>query len=214
MNGLMRQLAYMVGLLALAAATGWAEELYFSRDFPGSGPAYFDVTLRADGAGGYREAPDEEPLDMSVDPETIAMLWGHVRALDTFARNVASERKVAFTGNKILRFTSDDGKQSESKFVYTEDPDAQALVSWFMKAGETARHRINLERAVRFDRLGVNDALLSLQSSMDRERVVAPEQLVPVLTQIVEQKRILHLARSRAAAMIEWIQAGSSASKE
>lgn len=210
----MRHVACLLLLLGAAGATGWAEELYFSRDFPGSGPAYFDLTLRSDGSAGYREAPDEEPLELEVDEATVAELWGYVRALDTFAKDIASERKVAFTGDKILRFTDDAGTQHEAKFVYTEDPDAQALVSWFMKAGETARHRITLERVVRFDRLGVNDALLRLQSSIDRGRIAAPEQLLPVLEQIVAQKRILHLARSRAAGIIELIQSGSLVSKE
>ena len=210
MKGLMRRIACLSVLLAAVAAAAWADELYFSRDFPGSAPAFFDVTVQSDGSGGYREALDEEPLEFKVDKATVEELWSRVQALDGLATQLDSKRKVAFTGDKVLRFTAADGKQAEAKFVYTEDPEAQALVAWFLRAGETARHRIELERVIRFDRLGVNDALLRLQSAFDRERVIAPEQLLPVLEQIVNQKNILHLARARAAGLIEKIQSASS----
>ena len=200
-----------MGVIALLAGT-WlpagAAELFFSRNFPGSAPPYFDITLSSDGAASYREAPDEDPLEFRVEASTVATLMRRVQALDALAKPIASKRKVAFTGDKTLRFKGDDGRQAEVKFSYTEDVEAQDIVSWFLRAGETARHRIDLERVLRFDRLGVNDALLRLQTSFDRDRVVAPDQLVPVLQEIVGQDRILHLARSRAAAMLEKIQAG------
>lgn len=210
----MRRIACLTVLLAAAALSASAAELFFSRDFPGSAPGYFDITLNSDGSAGYREALDEEPLEFTVDQATVKQLWSKVDALAALGEKVKSKRKVAFTGNKVVRFTDDAGKQTEAKFVYTEDPQAQELVAWFLKASETARHRIDLERVVRFDRLGVNDALLRLQSAFDRERVVAPEQLLPVLEQIAGQKNILHLARSRAAGMIEKIQSSSPVSNE
>lgn len=206
MSTRMKRILSLAALCCLAAAPILAEELFFSRDFPGSGPPYFDVTVRADGSGGYREALDEEPLEFQIDEKTVRTLWDGWKAVAPRADQLASKRKVAFTGDKILRFTDAGGEPVEARFSYTEDEEARALMAWFMNAGETARHRINLERAVRFDRLGVNDALLGLQSSMDRGRVVAAEQLLPVLEQIVGQERILHLARSRAAAIIERIQ--------
>jgi len=206
----MRRIACLTVLLAAAVVSAAAAELFFSRDFPGSVPAYFDITIQADGSAGYRETPDEEPLEFTVDQATVQELWAKVEALPALSGEAARKRKVAFTGDKIIRFTDDAGNRTEAQFVYTDEPKAQELVAWFLRASETARHRIDLERVVRFDRLGVNDALLRLQSSFDRERVVAPEQLLPVLEQIVEQKNILHLARSRAAGMIEKIQSASS----
>ncbi len=198
----------------MAAVGAWAEELYFSRAFPGSEPAYFDVTVRSDGSADYREATAEEPLEFAVDEATVRMLWERTEAMDRFAKPVSSKRKVAFTGDKVLRLTADDGQVSELKFTYTENAEAQEIVAWFLKVGETARHRIDLDRALQFDRLGVNDALLRLQSSFDRDRVVAPSLVLPVLLQIVEQQRILHLARARASAMVERIQAGALVNNE
>ncbi|MBI1357065.1 MAG: hypothetical protein GC160_22215 [Acidobacteria bacterium] len=204
------RIACLVVLWAGSCLPVSAAQLFFSRDFPGSSPAYFDITIEADGAAAYREAPDEDPLKFQVDAATVTELLNRAEAVEALGPSVASKRKVAFTGNKVLRL-SDDGRQQEAKFMYSENQDAQYVVSWFLKAAETIGHRINLERAVRFDRLGVNDALLQLQGAFERDRVVAADQLIPVLEQITGQEKILHLARSRAAALLERIQAAEPA---
>ena len=97
--------------------------------------------------------------------------------------------------------------EGEAKFSYTEDATASELVLWFLRVSETERYYIALERAVQFDRLGVNDALLSLHSAYDKGRIIAPEQFLPLLEKVVAQQKIMHVARSRASALIESIQA-------
>lgn len=192
---------------ALAAATPAAaeEELFFSRDFPGSVPAYFDVTLTRGGAAVYREAVDDEfPVEFQVETETVDRVFALFAALD-LSQPIASQRKVAFTGDKVIRYESPAGETAETTFVYTEIEPAAELASWFLKVTETERHFIELERVLRFDRLGVNHALLSLQKSFNRDRVIAPKQFVALLQKIVRQKRIVHLARARASALIERI---------
>ena len=194
--------------LILSTAVAFAQDrIFFSRTFPGSAPEYFEVTVDESGAAQYREAPDEEPLEFTVDEAAKQELFDAAGRLDRFSKDIASKRKVAFTGDKVLRYEPAEGAPSEARFSYTEDETARQLVDWFHRASETERLLIELERVERFDRLGVNDALLALQSSYDRGRVVAPEQFLPILQKIVEQDRILHLARSRAAGLIERIEA-------
>jgi hypothetical protein len=158
------------------------------------------------GKGVYREAPDEEdPLTFQLSGEDRDWLFAKAAELDRFNRNVASKRKVAFTGDKILRFESGGETEGEAKFVYTEDAVAAELTTWFLRVSETERHYIAVERAVQFDRLGVNDALLSLHSAYDKGRIVAPAQFLPLLEQVVAQQKIMHQARARASALIERI---------
>lgn len=199
-------------LLILAATSLTAQEsLFYSRDFPKSVPEYFDVTVQRSGEAVYREAVDDEfPVEFTVDEKTLERLFNWAQALEGREGEVQSEVKTAFTGDKVIRWTGEDGQvRSESKFVFSQIPEAQSLSTWFLKVTATCRHLIELERVTQFDRLGVNKALLHLQSSMDRRRIISPEQLLPILKKIVAKKQIVQLARTRAAAMIEAIESGA-----
>lgn len=188
-----------------AAALPAQEKIYFSREFPGSVPGYFETHVARDGSVLYKEAVNDEfPIEFQIEPETADRLFSLIAGLD-FAAVPSKRKKVAFTGNKVLRYERPGGASAQAQFVFTQDDDALELTQWFLMVAETERHFIELERVLQFDRLGINDALLNLQRSYDRERVVAPKQFLPLLEKIVEQKRILHLARSRASALIERI---------
>jgi hypothetical protein len=109
-------------------------------------------------------------------------------------------------GMKTFRF---DGvtEKHEVKFNYSEDVDARALADWFERIIETEQHLINQERAAKYDKLGVNKALLQLQMSFDRKRLVAPQQLLPMLDRIAKNDTYMHMARERAAGMADAIRA-------
>lgn len=183
-----------------------ADAIFFSRTFPGSVPPYFQVEIDADGKAIYREAPDEEdPLTFTLTAATRDWLFAKAGELDGFQRELASKRKVAFTGDKVLRFEAGGATRGEAKFVYTEDPVAAELVTWFLRVSETERYYIDLERALQFDRLGVGDSLLKLHSAYDKGRIVAPVQFLPLLEKVVAEQKIMHQARARASALIEGI---------
>jgi len=150
----------------------------------------------------YREDPTDEPLNFELSTEDLSRLTAQVKDLDYFRVALAHPRKVAFTGEKTFGYIDSAGNRSETQFVYTENPNAKALASWFVKAGETARHRIELERAIRFDRLGVNKRLIAFQISLNKGRVISPEQMLPILIKISNNKKIIHLSRSRAGALV------------
>lgn len=186
--------------------------IFFSKSFPGSVPAYFEIELSSSGETLYREAPGEaDPLTFKLRPEETGEIFGLVEKLEYFKRPVASSRKVAFTGEKTLRFESSVGERQELKFSFSEDLDAKALVVWFERIAQTERHLIELERAAQFDRLGVNKALLQFQTSFDDGRTVAAEQFLPILKKIAEGSKYVHVARSRAASLVERIETAAGA---
>jgi DNA gyrase subunit A len=94
-----------------------------------------------------------------------------------------------------------------AKFNFSEDPDARLLADWFERITESEQHLINLERAVKYDKLGVVKALLLLQMSMDRKRLVGMPQYLPLLDRVVKNETYMHTARVRAAAIAEAIRA-------
>jgi hypothetical protein len=173
--------------------------LFYSRSFPGSAPAYFEIALDSGGNAEYREAPDDDnPLTFRLGESDAGEVFGLAEKLAYFEHPLESHAKVAFTGTKTLRYVNGDRK-SEVKFNYTEDPSARALTDWFERMGEAARDRIGLERAAKYDRLGVVDALLQIESAMDRKRLAALDQYLPALDRIVANEAYMNTARERAA---------------
>ena len=68
---------------------------------------------------------------------------------------------------------------------------------------ETEQDFYIVERAVKFDKLGVNEALLQLQTTVERKRLVAPAQFLPLLDRVVKNESYMHMARERAASLAE-----------
>jgi hypothetical protein len=198
---------WTLGLLCAATLfAGDAPHIFFSKTFPGSTPAYEQVTVERDGAVEYREAADDDqPLKFKLaDAETKA-IFELADKLDHFKHPLESPLKVAFMGTKIFRWEGGSEKP-EVKFNYSEDPSAQALLDWFERMGESAQERIDLERSAKYDRLGVDKALRNLWAAMDRKRLVALDQYLPMLDRIANNESYMHTARTKAAEIAEVIR--------
>ena len=83
------------------------------------------------------------------------------------------------------------------------DTDAKALADWFERVTESQMLHANLERTVRFDRLGVNNCLLQIQAAYDRNRLTTLERFLPLLDRVAKNDSYLHMARERAAALAD-----------
>lgn len=214
--GVVAVLVAVFGLSAVLSGQEGAsgsDRIFFSKSFPKSVPAYFEVEVARTGKVLYREAPGEEdPIEFQLGADEAASVFELADKLERFRVDLDVKRKVAFTGDKVFRFDSASGEKSEAKFVYTENPEALKLLEWFEKVGETERHMIELERVAQFDHLGVNKRLLQFQISLEKDRIVAPAQFLPILQKIADQKKIVQLARSRAAGLAERIGRASGGS--
>ena len=63
-----------------------------------------------------------------------------------------------------------------------------------------------LARNVKYDRLGVNDALMQFESDMDHRLLPEPERFLAVLDQIAADSHFVEIARTRARAIAENIR--------
>jgi hypothetical protein len=177
-------------------------QLFMSKSFPGSVPAYSEVRIDAQGNCEYREDPkDEDPLKFQLSAEDRQAMWDLTEKLGHFSRPLESGLKVAHMGDKTFRW-----EKQEVTFNYSEDEDAKALLDWYEKICETERDYIALETAAKYDKLGVENALLQLEISWDKKRLVTPEQMLPMLDRIVKNEGFLHMARSRAANLADHIR--------
>ena len=195
-------------LLAIPLAAVAAPKMTFSKSFPGSVPPYIEITVDRSGAAEYKEDPkDENPLKFQLKQADADTIFGLVDKLDHFSRPLESGLKVANMGMKTFRYQDDNGAAKEVKFNYSEDLEAKALLDWFERIAESERCLIDLERTVRFDKLGVQDSILRIEVERDQKRLVAEEQFLPMLDRITKSESYMHMARARAAALAESIRA-------
>ena len=208
----MRYRAFSVAPLVLCAAALWGAQgdtprLIYSKSFPGSSPAWCEIMIEETGAGLYKEDPkDEDPVKFQLNGAESSQIFGLAGKLDHFSRRLESGLKVANMGMKTFRYEA-DGRSGEAKFNYSEDPDARALNDWFERIVDTERSLIELETAVRFDKLGVQQAILRIEILRDQKRLIAPDQFLPMLDRVVKNESFLHIARDRAAGLADWIRA-------
>lgn len=200
-------IALVLGTAAGSALAADANPtLFYSKYFKGSTPEYVAITVQRDGQVTYQEAKDDDnPIKFQLDRASVQEMFQLADKLDRFQRPLESGLKIANLGQKTFRFYN-GAEHHELQFNYSQDPDAQALLDRFERITETEQHFANLDRTVHFDKLGVNDVLLELQITWDRNRLVDPEQFLPLLDRIAGNESFLHISRERAASIAEAIR--------
>lgn len=195
-------------LVATAAALFGQPKLTLIREFPGSTPPHLMVEVEPSGKGVYKEGADSEwPIKFQLSAEEAKEMFDTAARCGHFNRQLESGLKVAFMGTKTFRWEDGPVKQ-EVKFNYTLDESGKAMQDWLEKIAETEQHFLRLERAVKYDKLGVNQALLLFNAAADRKRVVAVDQFLPLLDRVAKNESYLHMARERAAGLADAIRAG------
>jgi len=180
-----------------------AARIVYTKQFPGSVPAYIRIEVAKDGKAVYKEALDDDaPANFQLAAEDTAAIFALSDKLERFKRPLESNLKVANMGMKTFRM-EDGAEKNEVKFNYSLDEDAKTLQDIFERITETQQYLFGLERSVRFDKLGVNKSLLQLESAYHGKRIVGPERFLPLLERVIKNESYLHMARERAAALAE-----------
>ncbi len=200
-------------LLTAALAAQDARRIVYSKSFPQSSLPFVSITVEKSGKTEYKEAPDDpQPISLQLTETETTSIFELADKLDRFNRRLESGLKVANMGMKSFRYEG-GGQNHEVKFNYTQDADAQLLADWFERITETIQHSINLEKTAKFDRLGVDRALINLQVSVERNRLAGAEVLLPMLDRVAKGSAYMNRARERAASIAEYIRSGKQKSE-
>jgi hypothetical protein len=193
-------------MLALVTCA-FSQKVIYSKSFPGSVPAFVWISVEKSGSVIYKEAPDDDtPLKLGIEPSEASEIFDLAEKLDKFAKPLESGLKVANMGMKTFRW--ENGSEArEVKFNYSLDENARLLHDWFERITESERLFFELERTVRYDRLGVHSSLVLLEQAWDRKRLVAPKQYLPLLERVIKNEAYMHIARERASRIAEMIRA-------
>ncbi len=207
---LVPSLALSIGAAPSAAASG---RLTFIKKFEGSRPEYVRVTVdrtgRAVYQGGSIEEPDE-PEEFQLSASTTREIFRLAAELQHF-RGIELEaaRRVAHMGEKLFRY-EEAGERTEVRYNYTENRAARELQQLLERIGRGRDLIGELDYRLQFDRLGVLDAIRQLQGELNAGKLVDPEQFIPVLQRVVDDRRLMRLARAIARDLLRRIGSGHS----
>jgi len=208
----LKLLALLLGAWLVVTAAGanpGGATVTYRRVFKGSTPEFIEVKINDQGKSTYdiRQLDEEaDPQPLEVGPAVQKRIFDLAAGLKNFAiGNIDIQKKIANLGQKTFRYEN-GAEVHETSFNYTLNPTASQLMEIFEGLAKQQEDLVLLQRQAKFDRLGVNDALLRFESDMDHRLLPEPERLLPVLDQIAADSHFLEIARTRARALAERIR--------
>jgi hypothetical protein len=205
--------ALLLALFACQVASAQSAKLTFRRVFPASTPEFIEITVREDSdAATYEirqleEEPGASPFEVSA--ALRAKMFGYAAELHHFqGLDLDVHRKIANLGEKTFRWEKGN-QRFETKFNYTMNSSASQLLLIFEGLARQQEHFTILSRRMRYDRLGINDALLQFESDFNRGLMPEPSRLLPLLEQISNDSKFVEIARQRARNLADRVRRGN-----
>jgi hypothetical protein len=182
----------------------------FRRVFQGSSPEYIELCIWDDAKSATYEIRqmDDDPgsAPFEVGEALRTKIFGLTAQLHNFqGQDLDVHRKIANLGEKTFRWEQ-AGVSHETKFNYTLNPAASQLLQIFEGLARQQEHYELITRRMRYDRLGIYDALLQFESELNRGLLPEPQRLVPLLEQIANDPKFVDVARKRAQLLLGRIQ--------
>jgi len=209
-------LCTMICLLAPLCATparaaGNGAVIVFRKVFKSSSPEFMEIRIPESGPGSCEmRALDEDPNPQAIEvsPGLRDKIFALAGELNDF-RGISLDinRRIANLGEKTFRWEK-GGEANEVKFNYTINSKAGQLLQIFEAIAKEQEDLDTLERRMKYDRLGVNEALVQLEQDVKRQAVAQPERFLPPLEQIAGDSRFLDMARQRARSLADYIRSG------
>ena len=202
--------AALVACAALSAPAPSGAKLTFRRVFRGSSPEFIEITVREDSDTAAYEIRqlDEDPgaFPFQVSAAWRAKMFDLAAQLKHFqGQDLDVHRKIANLGEKTFRWESGT-EVHEAKFNYTLNSAAAQLLQVFEGLARQQEHVDLITRRMKYDRLGINDALLQFESDLNRSLMPEPQRVLPMLDQIAGDSRFVDIARQRARSLAERIR--------
>ena len=181
----------------------------YRRVFKGSSPEFVEIVVRQDGAAkaDVRQLSDPaSPQDFTVAAAISGQIFDLARQLHNFqGQDFDAHKRVAYLGEKTFRW--EKGSEAyETKYNYTVDAKATQLQKIFENLAQEQADLGNLEQELRYDRLGVSDALNRFEEHLSQHVLPEPARFLPVLDRIAGDERLIEMARQRARSLAAQIR--------
>jgi hypothetical protein len=195
---------------AHAAPAPAAAKLTFRRIFKSSTPEFIEITVHEDSDTAAFEIRqlEEDPgsLPFEVSAGLRAKMFELAQQLNYFqGQDLDVHRKIANLGEKTFRWER-GAEAHEAKFNYTLNPAATQLMQICEGLARQQEHVTLISRRMKYDRLGINDALLQFESDLNRKLLPEPQRALPILDEIASDSKFVEIARQRARFLAERIR--------
>jgi hypothetical protein len=202
-------------LLAPSAAVAPNEsaKLTFRRVFKSSSPEFIEIVVSEDGHPATYDIrqldEDASALPFEISAGLRAHMFELAAQLNHFqGQDLDVHRKIANLGEKTFRWEK-GASVHEVKFNYTLNSAAAQLLQIFEGLARQQEHVMLLTRRMRYDRLGINDALLQFETDLNHKLLPEPQCALPMLDEIGNDARFVDIARQRARTLAERIRHSS-----
>jgi len=209
---------FLLALLFVSAAlrADSGATITYRRVFKGSTPEFIEIKVSEDGAASFdirQSSEDADPQPFQVSEPVRAKLFALAAELHNFdGADLDVHRRVADLGQKTLRYEK-NGQAHQTQFNYTINHSATQLQTIFEGLAQQLEDRDLLQQRLKYDRLGVNDALVQFELHLNQRVLPEPERLLPVLDSIAADSKLVDVARQRARTLAERIRASESQSQ-
>jgi hypothetical protein len=182
----------------------------FKKVFKTSYPEYVEIKLTESGAGTFDirqldEAASVQPFDIGQPiVQKVFELAGKLH--DFQGVDLEVHHRLANLGEKTLRYEK-GAENHEITFNYTLDPVATQLLAIFEGITRQETDLSDLQRAMHYDRLGVNDVIVQVETDFNDKLLPEPQRLLPVLDQVAADSKFIEIARQRARTLAGKIRA-------
>jgi len=184
----------------------------YRRIFKGSNPEFIEIKVGENGAASYdirQLAEDPDPQPFQVGDAIRSKIFELAGELHNFTGvDLDVHRRIADLGEKSFRYEK-GAEVHETHYNYTLNRSAMQLALIFEGLFQQQRDLTLLEQRLKYDRLGVNDALHQFQDDLGQRTLPEPERLLPVLDRVAADSRVVEVARQLARALAERIRTTS-----
>lgn len=204
-------LFFFAALLVLPVLLRAADDatITYRRVFKGSNPEFIEIKISEAGSASYdirQLSEDADPQPFQVGDAIRTRIFELAGELHNFAGlDLDVHRRIADLGEKTFRYEK-GSEVHEARYNYTLNRSAQQLAITFEGLFQQQRDLMTLEQRLKYDRLGVNDALHQFEDDLGQRTLPEPERLLPVLDKIAADSRVVEVARQLARALAERIR--------
>jgi hypothetical protein len=142
--------------------------------------------------------PIVEPLELSETSRArITSLWDALHFLDS-STDYQAEKQFPHLGTMRLRMMRGT-RERVAEFNWTNDPNAKALADEYRRAGNQAIFVFDMSVARQNQPLDSPKLLDRLEIYLKRNEISDPQQLLPLLRELVTDERVPLITRNHAA---------------
>lgn len=181
----------------------------FEFTFAGAQPPHYSVAVEAGGRAAYR-SDDQLPITKGEESGTPYLvkfvisrtnsdrIFELVKSLNYLKGDFEFHGgRIANMGSKTLTFKNGEAENSTT-YNYTQNPTLQQLTSLFQGIGNTLEYGRRLARLYRYDKLGLDAELKSMEEDAKRNYLIELQLDEPILKQISGDASVMNISRRRA----------------